>query len=307
LAAFAFDDDENAPSRNGADFRHRRRSGLTFGNGTSQAYIYDPVSRLKTLKNDLANTASDLTQTFGYTPASQVGSVVRTNDTYAWTGHGNGTTVSAANGLNQVTSIGGAAPAYDPKGNLTTDPTSGKTYSYTSENLLKYASGGGVPAVNLTYDPLMRLYDSIGASSGTGSRWAYDGLEMIAEYNELNALQRRFVFGPAVDEPLVQYEGTGTTDRRFLHADERGSIVAVSDSVGTKLSINTYDEYGTPGAANGATVTYDGKGNLTFDPGCGLTEGSRQKTSFPSVIYPGSHCPFSSHRDCHEHILAPSP
>ncbi|HEV2078763.1 MAG TPA: hypothetical protein VGR19_02535 [Allosphingosinicella sp.] len=35
---------------------------------------------------------------------------------------------------------------------------------------------------------------------------------------------RRYVHGPGVDEPLVTYEGFGTTNRRSLHADERGSI-----------------------------------------------------------------------------------
>jgi hypothetical protein len=44
---------------------------------------------------------------------------------------------------------------------------------------------------------------------------------------------RRYVFGPGADEPLVWYEGSGTSDRRFLHADERGSIVAVSNGAGT--------------------------------------------------------------------------
>ena len=46
-------------------------------------------------------------------------------------------------------------------------------------------------------------------------------------------LLRRYVHGPGVDEPLVWYEGSGTSDRRFLHADERGSIVAVTNSSGT--------------------------------------------------------------------------
>ena len=50
--------------------------------------------------------------------------------------------------------------------------------------------------------------------------------------------------GPGSDEPLVWYEGTGTSDRRFLVADERGSIVAVTDSAGAALAINRYDEYG---------------------------------------------------------------
>jgi hypothetical protein len=61
---------------------------------------------------------------------------------------------------------------------------------------------------------------------------------------------RRYVHGPGTDEPLVWYEGSGTSDRRFLHADERGSVVAVSDSAGNATAINRYDEFGIPGAAN---------------------------------------------------------
>ena len=34
--------------------------------------------------------------------------------------------------------------------------------------------------------------------------------------------------GPGIDEPLVWYEGSGTSDRRWFHADERGSVIAVS-------------------------------------------------------------------------------
>jgi RHS repeat-associated protein len=57
-------------------------------------------------------------------------------------------------------------------------------------------------------------------------------------------LLRRYVNGPGDDEPLVWYEGSGTTDRRFLHPDERGSIIAVTDSSGALIGINKYDEYG---------------------------------------------------------------
>ena len=46
--------------------------------------------------------------------------------------------------------------------------------------------------------------------------------------------------GPGTDEPLVQYEGSGTANRRWLHADERGSIIAESDSTGAVTAINRY-------------------------------------------------------------------
>ena len=58
-------------------------------------------------------------------------------------------------------------------------------------------------------------------------------------------MARRYVHGPGVDEPLVWYEGSGTGDRRWLHADERGSMIAVSDGSGNIVArVNRYDEYG---------------------------------------------------------------
>lgn len=55
------------------------------------------------------------------------------------------------------------------------------------------------------------------------------------------------------------YEGSGTSDRRFLMADERGSIVSVSDSAGTIIAINSYDEYGIPAPSNVGRFGYTGQ------------------------------------------------
>ncbi len=65
--------------------------------------------------------------------------------------------------------------------------------------------------------------------------------------------------GPGTDEPLVWYEGSGTSDRRSLHSDERGSVVALSDSAGNATAINRYDEFGIPGAANAGRFQYIGQ------------------------------------------------
>jgi hypothetical protein len=53
-----------------------------------------------------------------------------------------------------------------------------------------------------------------------------------------------YVHSPGIDNPIVWYEGSGASDRRFLMADERGSIVSISDSAGAIININAYDEYG---------------------------------------------------------------
>ncbi len=53
-------------------------------------------------------------------------------------------------------------------------------------------------------------------------------------------LLRRYVHGMGVDQPLVWFEGGGVADsaRRYLYGDERGSIVAVTDSAGGVQTIN---------------------------------------------------------------------
>ena len=99
----------------------------------------------------------------------------------------------------------------------------------------------------LKSDPLGRLAGA-SASPGGPLAIAYDNSEgegLIAERTPGTlAPKRRHVFGPGVDEPLIWYEGSGTSAPRYLHADERGSIVAVTDGSGAVQNINTYDEYG---------------------------------------------------------------
>jgi RHS repeat-associated protein len=230
-----------------------RRTGATFANGASQAFGYDAVSRLASLTNSLTD-ANDLSATFSYNPASQLTSNARTGDMYAFAGVANGSTATAANGLNQQVSVGGGVATWDSKGNLTSEPQSGRTYGYSAENLLTSASGGA----SLAYDPLLRLREVAAAAT---TRFAYDGLDAIAEYDGSNALQRRFVFDPTTGQPVIWYEGSGTaaSDRRYLSTDERGSVISVSGSSGASLGINTYDEYGMPGGSNLGRFQYTGQ------------------------------------------------
>jgi RHS repeat-associated protein len=235
------------------------RTSVTFGNGASQAYTYDSVSRLASLTNNLSGTANDLTiDNIVYNPASQIVALRRTGDAYAFTGYANGSTATTSNGLNQQTNVGGATVTWDGNGNLTTDPTTSKNYLYSSENLLRAASGV-VPAVTLGYDPAMRLYEDKFNTSGAATRFGYDGVDAIAEYDATNALQRRYVYDPTTGDPVVQYEGSGSTNPRYLGSDERGSIISQTDGLGALVGINSYDEYGRPGAANIGRFQYTGQ------------------------------------------------
>jgi RHS repeat-associated protein len=81
---------------------------------------------------------------------------------------------------------------------------------------------------------------------------------LTAEYPG-GVLARRYVHGPGTDEPLIWYEGAGTNDRRWLDADERGSITRITNDAGAVVATNSYDEYGRPGAANIGRFGYTGQ------------------------------------------------
>ena len=226
-----------------------RRTSITRGNGTSTSITPDAVSRLSSLVQDLSGTGQDLTLGFTYNPAGGIASTTRSNDAYAWTGQYNVVRPYASNGLNQYSAAGSVSLGYDARGNLTTSGSS--SYGYSSEN---YLTSG--PGVTLAYDPLGRLYQTVGTAT---SRLGYDGQDLIAVYDGTSTLLRRYVHGPGSDEPLVWYEGAGTTDRRWLHTDERGSVIAVSDATGASIGLNSYDEAGIPGSANLGRFQYTGQ------------------------------------------------
>jgi RHS repeat-associated protein len=251
-----------------------RENGATSGIGVLASYTYDNWGRLTNIArgNGVASTigygsdarlasighaipSATVNYSFGsYNPVSQIGSRTRDNDAYAWTGAVNVNRGYTANGLNQFTAAGNISFTYDARGNLVQSGPSG--YSYTSENMLKAGPAG---SATLFYDPALRLseYDS-----ATSTRFVYAGSQIASELNNVsgtNTLLRRYVWGPGSDVPVVWYEGTGTTDRRWLHADERGSVVAVSNASGTSMAKNSYDEYGIPATNNLGRFQYTGQ------------------------------------------------
>ena len=240
-------------------------------------FTYDGISRLTYTWHDIAGTTYDTNTTLAYNPASQVTSATRSNDAYAWTGQTGLNRAYTANGLNQYSAVAGAGYCYDANGNLTADTS--KVYKYDIENRLtemrvrtagdsNCASLGyaGTLQASLRYDPLGRLYETTDNVTSAVTRFLYDGDDLVAEYSGAlkggGTLLRRFVHGSdAGDDPLVWFEGSGVADtaKRYLFADEHGSIQAVTDANGNKLTINTYHEYGTPGASNAGRFQYTGQ------------------------------------------------
>lgn len=222
-----------------------RATALNRANGKNTTLSYDPVSRPSSY-----NHVGLLNTTFAYNPSSQIISRTLSNDAYAWGEDVNVSRNYTTNGLNQYTVAGSASFTYDGNGNLTSDGSN--SFAYDIENRLVTKSGG----TSVSYDPKGRL-SQIAASSGT-TRFLYDGDELVAEYaSNGSTILRRYVHGAGTDDPLVWYEGSGLTDKRFLTADERGSIINVANSAGITLKINKYDDWGIPGGFATTTATSD--------------------------------------------------
>ena len=212
-----------------------RRSSIGRANGVTTSYGYDPVSRLASLAANLGG-AGGYSAAFAYTPSSQLHARTQSNDAaYAWKTSANQSIAYAANGLNQIAGIQGINLTYDANGNLT---RGAGQYAYDIENKLRSASSP--TPVTLGYDPLGRLYQT-SSPAGT-AQLLYDGDDVIGEYDGTGNFVRRYIHGPGIDEPLVQYDSI----RRFLHADERGSIVAASDNSGATLATQGYSPTGQP-------------------------------------------------------------
>ncbi|RDC58915.1 hypothetical protein HME9302_00091 [Alteripontixanthobacter maritimus] len=93
--------------------------------------------------------------------------------------------------------------------------------------------------------------------------YLYDGDAMVGEYAWNNVLKQRHVHGTNADadDALMSFAGTDTShgNVRFLYANARGSIVLSAKQFASDPRINTYDEYGIPGAGNQGRFQYTGQ------------------------------------------------
>lgn len=108
--------------------------------------------------------------------------------------------------------------------------------TYDSQNQIKTSNNAFVST--LAYDPLGRLWEN--AAGTSASRFSYDGLEPLTNQDTTGTLWRRNIYGPATDEMLVQYQDQGAVKRRFTAADERGSVIAMSDDSGNATAMVSF-------------------------------------------------------------------
>lgn len=230
-------------------------SAVTNANATASGYLFDTVGRLETLHQYISSSTTDLTINFGYNPASQITSQIFSNYRYYYNKLGTQVSTSyEVNGLNQYTSVAGKTFGYDTHGNLTSDATT--TFSYDVENRLTSTTGSA--SSSLKYDPLGRLYQLV--IGGATTNFIYDGDAVVAEYSG-STLNKRYLYTSGGLTPVVSYAGSavGASNRNFLHHNHQGSVIAETNSTGTPVYTNTYDEYGLPGSSNGGRFGYTGQ------------------------------------------------
>lgn len=247
--------------------------GLEVASSTTD-FTYDPVGRMESLAFDFSGTSGDNTWSYTRNSASQILGEVQTNADYSWDGHVDVTRNYVTNGLNQYDSAGSATFCYDSNGNLTADGASVYLYDYENRLVEKRAQGtgntncaaltyAGALEAELHYDPTGRLYQI----DGGAYRFLYDGNALVAEYNTAGAMLRRYAHATNVeaDDPLAWWEGSdmSCTGARFMHADPRGSIVALADCNGARQGGNAYDEYGIPDSAAGNDIATKGRFRYT--------------------------------------------
>ena len=220
-----------------------RRSHLYRANGQTTTYSYDTSSRL------LGITTPANSLTFTYTVADQVKKRQNSAATFDARSPATSTTGYTINDLNQVALVGQSPMGHDIRGNMTSD--GGGTYGYNANNLMTSATLSGV-SVSLAYDAENRLA-RIQRTGTTTTRFLYDGVDVIAEYDDAGtSVLRRYVHGPRDDEPLVWYEGAGTATKYYLHADHLGSVTHITNADGITDTIYAYDDYGVRSTKRGS-------------------------------------------------------
>jgi RHS repeat-associated protein len=212
-----------------------RRTSLVRG-GVTTSYAYTQRGPLYSVTHDAAGTANDVTLTYGYNNANQLTGAFSSNATYVYVPGAATTDAFASNGLNQYTTWKGQTQGHDASGNITS--TNGLALAYDTLNRLTSSTQAGT-TTTYTFDPTGRqVRKSVGT---TVSQVLFAGMAEIGDYNGSNALIRRYIPGPAMDETLAIIEAGA---RKYLLADRLGSIIGVTDAVGNVTAKYSYDPFG---------------------------------------------------------------
>ncbi|MFC1588407.1 RHS repeat domain-containing protein [Planctomycetota bacterium] len=140
------------------------------------------------------------------------------------------------------------ARLHDDNGNLTNDGT--HVYIWDAFNRLRevWDITGINQYAEYNYDAFGRRVERIVTNKGslnTHLLYFYDGPEVIEEYNESNVLQRRYVYGARIDEPLIIEEtAQSESPLYYYHTNSLGTVMTLTDSSANVKERYKYEAYG---------------------------------------------------------------
>jgi len=285
---------KDGDNNNIADYTYddlNRRTRRDYLNGTWAAYTYNDIGWLTDLGNwatgttvpistfsythdnvgnRLTMTTSFGTQTYSYDNIYQVTGVdypafyAFSDMAYQYDSCWNrestingGTTNYLTNNLNQYSSVGGTSYTYDLNGNLTNDGS--RTYYYDCEDrLTKVVRNSDAQTLGeYKYGPFFERIQKI--VGGMTSNYIYDGWQVIEERNGNGDLLRHFAYGSEIDESLVMHQDD---TYYYYHRDGLGSVVNLTDLIGTTAKSYYFDVYGdfsASGSLSGNPYTFTGR------------------------------------------------
>lgn len=152
---------------------------------------------------------------------------------------------------------------YDERGNLV-ERSDGTRYRYDGDGRLvriDFADGGYAA---YTYDAMGRRVQK--DVDGRITRYVYDGLNLLAEYDGRGRLRARYVHGPGVDNWLAVWR-----DGQWYYfvKDHGGTVRGLLDAKGMLLEWYRYTDYGLP--VDGHSSIHNlGLAGREYDPESGL-------------------------------------
>ena len=239
------------------------------GNGTATTCTYDILGRLTQILHLGKDGATLLSLEYTYDVNGQIAEILKNGVSTAYSYDANGQLIATSSGENY---------SYDPVGNRISSTDASGTSSYTTDNMNRYTTKGGMTFEydlmgNLTkivesaqetiyeYDIAGRLvcvtkpdgwqwscqYDAMGNrvqvnSNGTISRFVHDPTGMInlsEEYNAAGSLLRRYIH-----TGTLALDETPSGERRYYHADMLGSTRLLTDNNGDVISQMDYTAFG---------------------------------------------------------------
>jgi len=246
-----------APTTHQADITYDslgRRTGLNRSNGANSSWTYETDDDLSGINHAWVSGSSQLPATYGF-QRDAVGRLTMTTTNQAvleWMPTlAEARTYGTPNNLNQLPSANGVGMTWDPNGNLDSYGTT--NYVWTWGNRLAEVR---TPTSDTyyAYDALDRRTWMKEDNVVTRTLWSAD--DEVGDYADNGTILRRYVpdGSGAMDARLAVITAAGTVS--WFHADNLGSVIAMTNGAGQPIQFANYSPHGKFGTdQNGITYS----------------------------------------------------